>query len=320
MDLTTSLAQALAPSAPPLRKRAMLPAAAPPATVLQLSAAPTPLDPAVFANMLTPANPTGDQRPLWRFRNLVDPVPAFRREYVPSGLSTEAVYGNVLAGLQVGPDAAYARAVAANALRAFDAEAFPSLDGLPGTWRPVYPDPSDWTRLGDSTLYQDLAVDLTREDGDGDAAYAAVGQDQGSALSWRVAGHAPTPLDPFSRVERVTCKALVVQLQRPWLDLGLFSAGAWTLPGQPAGYVSSGSLQQNDGVLPLLPTSLVVAHSVRIEGAWGQVDAARIATAPAGGLSLGPFVVPPQDAGEGALASPAPQVMGWVSALVPRAP
>ena len=318
MDLTTPLAQALAPRAAP-RRRSLL-AATPPATVLQLSAAPTPLDPAVFANMLTPANPAGDLRPLWRFRNLVDPVPAFRREYVPSGLSTEAIYGSILAGLQVAPEAEYARALAASALRAFNAESFPSLDGLPGTWRPVYPDPSDWLRLGDPALYQDLTIDLARDAGDDTAAYAAIGQDQGSTLSWRVAGHAPTPLDPFSRVESVACKALVVQLQRPWFDLGLLSAGSWTLPGQPPGYVSSGSLQKNDGVLPLFPTSLVVAHSVRIEGAWGQADATRIASAPAGGLSLGPFVVPPQDAQDGALASPAPQVLGWVSALVPRAP
>ena len=92
------------------------------------------------------------------------------------------------------------------------------------------------------------------------------------ALNWLIAppGCKPVPvgLDPRTRLKALRAKALVVTITRQWLNLDLFRINGLYLPGQPSGLYSSGTLQDNDGLMPLIPSAFCLAVGVEIAGDW----------------------------------------------------
>jgi hypothetical protein len=283
--------------------------------VLQFASFPVMLDTKQYANALSDSNPNGNLIPLLALRNLIDPLPSFAQSYNPSDKSTEQTYETIIQGAVVKSDYPSITALLSQARQKFEANRFARMDGLPGWWRPVYVVPDDWYDLSKVERFQDLHIDLSDQGGDS-AAYAMIG---GTApLQFLTADRrkAGKSLDPQTTIRSLRMKYLLVSLRRPWLNPLLFQYAGWYLSQQASGFCSSGEIDTNPGVLPLLPTGMLLAKDVSIDVAWGDVDQAFLDTADVAlsSVSLGPFALRPQAPDSNI------QLIAWISSLIPYSP
>jgi hypothetical protein len=339
LDLTAALARALPEPAP--APGARLAKAAPfghgPAAVfatgadarpvLQLNDVPMPLNPADYRNSYSNTNPQGDQRTLYAFRALVDPVPEFGRAYRPSARSTERIYQNLVQGASIQTGQDFTTAVLASARKAFEESALENLVITPGKWHPVYAAPSDWYDPIQLDRFQPIELDLTDRNGSGRFIVLAGSE----RLQWRLGDPRRPELtkqpDPDTQPTSLRFRCLQVTLERPWLDFEVFGLRGWYLQGQPQGYYSTGQTATNKGILPLVPTRLLLGTDIRLDARVGadDRDLIRRSVATGAALSLGPF-----NLGSVALAGdrmqarpadkPALYLVGWCSDLVPLSP
>ena len=339
LDLAAALARALPEPAPAPGARlvkaarfgsgpaAVLATGADARPVLQLSDVPLPLNPADYRNPYSNTNPQGDQRTLYAFRALVDPVPEFGRAYRPSARSTERIYQNLVQGASVQTGQDFATAVLASARKAFEDSALENLVITPGKWHPVYATPSDWYDPAQLGRFQPIDLDLT----DSDASRPFTLLPGSERLQWRLGDPRRPELtqqpDPATQPTSLRFRCLQVTLERPWLDFELFGLRGWYLQGQPQGYYSTGQTAANQGVLPLVPTRLLLGTDIRLDAqvGAGDRDLVRRAAATGAALSLGPFnlgsVALAGDRVQGIPADqPALYLVGWCSDLVPLSP
>ena len=334
IDLTAALARSLPEPAPAPPSTGPIPRGGPKALtasvaakpVLQLNDVPLPLNPANYRNPYSNTNPQGDQRTLYAFRSLVDPVPEFDREYRPSARSTERIYQNLVRGASVQAGQDFATAVLAGARQSFEETALENLVITPGKWHPVYATPGDWYDTAQIGRFQPIELDLAD---DGNGAFTLLpGSDR---LQWRLGDprrpQLTKPPDPDTRPTSLRFRCLQVTLQRPWLDFEVFGLHGWFLQGQPEGYYSTGEATTNPGLLPLVPTRLLLGTDIRLDARLGadDRDLVRQATSGALPLSLGPFELGSVVlSGDQIQAAPAGQpllsLVGWCSDLVPLAP
>jgi hypothetical protein len=283
--------------------------------ILQLNRFPVSIDTGRYQNALSGRNPGGDQRPLFAFHQLVDPVPAYTRSYFASAGSTQQIYESLLNGASVDGDSTFAASVLSEAKARFESEKFANLDGTLGMWRPVYATPEDWSTAGPER-FQSMDIDLDAL-ADPQNAFAMIGGDEDLELrlgSDRASGAASAI---GTKVRSVRVEYLLVGLRRPWLHPMLFETNDWFLSGQDAGFCSSGNLSSNRGVLPLIPTGLLLGRKVDVSAGLSAAEASVLTQAKSAGkpVSLGPFLLSaPGDTGTTL------QVIGWTSDLVPFSP
>lgn len=304
--------------------------------VLQLTHEPTALNPQHYADPFSGSNPDGSYTSLYAFRVLVDPIPFFKRYYLPSSASTEAVYGDIVTGATVLGDAGYARTVFASAQERFEAYRFIGLTPYQSSWRPVYATPADWYSVEQSGRFQTMELDLSAAE-TVQHRYIVLGASRsGEPLSWRIgddqANAVSVPLSPGTRLQSLRLKYLEVHLTREWLNPTIFSMDGWFLQGQRAGFCSTGKTDENDGVLPLLTSSLFIGIDTTVAADWSEADRNFLDRALKENkyLALGSFVLQtgaqPVNYGaslDSAAIAAAPQtlyVIGWLSALVPLSP
>jgi hypothetical protein len=285
-----------------------------PKPVLQFAPFPVTLDIARYENAQSNSNPNGDLRPLFEFRSLVDPAPGFARFYSPSGVSTEQTYETILNGAVVTTGNSFATALVSKAKKQFAEKSFAQMDGTPGVWRPVYAVPADWCDLSKLGRFQELNIDLSDQ---GDSApYSMIGGS--AALQLSIAGHSTEgkTLDLRTTLRSLRMKYMLVSFQRPWLNPLLFQSAGWYLSQQARGFCSSGDIDSNSGVLPLLTTAILLAKDVSIDAAWAREDRAFIDSAKSSrtAVSLGPFSVDRE------LPDSNVNLIGWISSLVPYSP
>lgn len=287
--------------------RKALPPARP---VLQLAEFPMVIDPALYADPRSAANPTGDLRAARAFRDLVDPLPGFSAGYLPSGQSTELIYKAILDGAQ-SSGSGLAASTLYNARMLFKNSAMPGLDGSVINWHLVDASPWKWY---DTTTFQPVTVSLSRDPG---STFQVIGD---APLRWRVNGRVSGP-SSASRIKKVTLQCQMVVLSRPWLCTSLFSMSGWSLPPEPDGYCSSGRTDNNSGILPLLPSALLIGQVNTIVAQWGGSDLAKLASVRSGrSVSLGPFPVQ-SVASDGSLRGTGQLgLVGVVSRLMPYSP
>ncbi len=283
--------------------------------VLQFSPLPITIDPDEYQDPHSDSNPAGGYLSLYRFRELVDPVPAFSRYYSPSGNSTEDIYGKIVNGLAVKAGSPFAAGLKADAQHKFQESGFANMDGIPGNWRPVYAVPEDWYDTSRGDRYKELSFDLNDPGGE-DGPFARIGGERPLQLSLGGGLGDSVALDPETRIRSVRMNYLLVQFRRPWLNSMLFAAEGWYLSGQPEGWCSSGKTDVNPGVLPLLPTGMLLARDVSLDVAWSRKDQAFLDSASAAekAVFLGPLALHPQ------ASSSSLQIIGWISSLVPYSP
>jgi hypothetical protein len=278
--------------------------------IVLLNAFPMTLDPNDYANARSTGNPNGDMRALWRFRQLVDPLPQFSQFYMPSSLLTESTYRQIVQGAVIDGDNSFASDVIGNAKRTLQYQSFSNMDGTPGSWLPVYCVPDDWYDVTELDRYNKVSLDLTQITGNGGA---------GNLPEWQrgdsMGTPATQPLDTASKIHSASMKYLMVNIVRPWFDALLFATDGWYLSGQMEGFCSSG---QNDGrgVIPLVPASLILGTDVSIEADWSTKDRQIMEDAKSAQkqLSLGPLLIQP-----GSQKSSI-QVIGWMMSLLPFSP
>jgi hypothetical protein len=292
--------------------------------VLQLNAFPVALSAHTYANALSTDNPNGSLAALWAFRQLIDPVPDMSQYYAASTGSTESVYRLIAQGAAVAgssPPATFATQVILDAQKQIAAaKGYANMDGTVGSWLPVQAVPEDWCSALNN--YSNLTVDLAADQLDANSSsgpYTVLGSSADN-LQWHLgAGSAlrAQALSPSSLPSSVQMKYLMVSLTRPWFNPVLFKTLGWELPGQSPGFCSSGTAQNNPGVLPIVPTGLILGTQIQINAStWGAPDQQLIQAAQAGGppLALGPFPVLPK------AAPPTVHVIGWISSITPLSP
>ena len=133
----------------------------------------------------------------------------------------------------------------------------------------------------------------------------------------------------------ISAKLKTVRIMRPWLNAILFTMKGWWLKGATVNGISNGQLKGNENsVLPLLPTAIVVASDVTIKADFSAQDQSHIEKSVSGSARVGwgPFSVggsyshseshdkltATYDAG--ALRIPGMQILAWVSTITPASP
>jgi len=283
--------------------------------VFQFNPFPITLDANIYRNPRSDSNPGGDLRSLFAFRLIVDPVPSFSHYYSPSGRSTEEIYGQIVEGVSVAVHSPFTEQVIADAKRQFYEGGFANMDGTPGQWHPVYAVPEDWYDTSQGGRYKDLDFDLSDQGGK-DGRFTVIGGQSDLQLSVGGGLGSSASLDPRTKIRSVTMKYLLVQFRRPWLNFLLFESAGWCLSSQPQGFCSSGKTDENSGVLPLLPTGMLLAKDISIDVEWSKADQAFLESAKSSKqpVFLGPLALQPQGS------SSSLQVIGWISSLVPYSP
>ena len=290
-------------------------AVAPAKPVFQFNPFPITLDANNYKDPRSDSNPGGDLRSLAAFRQLVDPVPNFSHYYSAGTKSTEKIYGAIVEGLSVTGDSPFTLQMINEAKEQFHQGSFANMDGTPGQWRPVYALPEDWWDTSQSGRYKELDFDLSDRKALNGSFTVIDGPDDLQLSAGKGPG-ASAPLAPDTKIKSITMKYLLVQLHRPWLNFSLFELSGWFLSGQPQGWCSSGKADENSGVIPLLPTGMLLAKDISIDAEWGRADQAFLESANASRqpVFLGPLALQPQSSASSL------QVIGWISSLVPYSP
>jgi hypothetical protein len=177
----------------------------------------------------------------------------------------------------------------------------------------------------------DTDIDLTSTSDAMLAGYNVLDGGGPDSITWTVNG-AARPLGAGSSLRRLRFKRGMVTFDRPWLDPAILRYAGWHVPGVRAGLYSTGSLDSNDGMFPLLVAGMIIAADVEISGSWAPEDREIVKTAirTKTPINLGPFTLggpspagqppPSLDFASGTVSVPGVQVYGFWSGLVPLTP
>lgn len=139
-------------------------------------------------------------------------------------------------------------------------------------------------------------------------------------------------LDQETKDLQISFRCCRVNFNRPWMLKSLLEISGWTLPGQAAGSLSSGTLENNSGTFPLLPIGFIAIRDLSIRASWGKVDReiAAQATSDKNTLGFGPFALSGHYAESSksykssfdgtTISAPGLQVLGWINLVLPFAP
>jgi hypothetical protein len=139
-------------------------------------------------------------------------------------------------------------------------------------------------------------------------------------------------LDQETKDLQISFRCCRVNFNRPWMLKSLLEISGWTLPGQATGSLSSGTLENNSGIFPLLPIGFIAIRDLSIRASWGKVDReiAAQATSDQGTLGFGPFALSGHYAESSksykssfdgtTISAPGLQILGWINLVLPYAP
>lgn len=279
-------------------------------TKLQLTRFPVVIDLDYYRNSHSSDNPTGDYCAAYRFYELSDEASQLTTFF--EGMhSVSSVWSGILNSTVSGDG--YMCNLLMQAKESFRLSRMYGMGGVPEDWYQVNAKPSNW---------YDLVVDsdnLTRIEIDP--------RSMEVVLCWDLDEDKRQSLDSVSSVKRICMDVLNVEFVRPWLYRELLEA-EWEIPGIKRGYFSTGNMNYNDGVLPLIPQSMLVGTNLSIEGNFSKKDLAVLSDRSIGKLSIGPFAVSTDDAPveigqeqtELRISSKTTQVVGYISYVVPLCP
>ena len=262
--------------------------------VFQLSAFPTPVDPDLFKNALSPTRPVsmgGSYVALREFYNLVDRIPYFQRTYFPGHLSSEELYGRLLTLSDIASDApSHVKEVFYEAKRMYEQASLDDMTGIGARYRPHFPNVDNWWDLETVAPTKLTLESLTPQELPTAATLPGT-----ENLAWQLEGFpGAASLAPETTLKEISFKLRLVLIERPWLEPLLFQFGKYIeVQGLEGGWFSSGSFTENGGSFPLLPIGFLVVADVTIKATWGHADQSVVDLVREGSImgSLGPFVV-----------------------------
>ncbi len=207
-----------------------------------------------------------------------------------------------------------------------------------GSWYLAYATPTNWadkdtalanmTQLSISTsnLSQSASSSFSQWGGGLSAGWGlwTIGANAGGSSSSQTEQTTSTDFTMTANIE-------VVRIYRPWYDPTLFQMQDWFVNGFQAGGISDG---KGNGVLPLVPTALIVARNFQLTGSFSEKDKSIIQSAVNGGASVGwgPFQIGGSYSNSSSqekvnatfdgttLTVPGMQVIGYVNAITPACP
>lgn len=277
---------------------------------LQLNRFPVVIDLDNYRNSHSSDNPTGDYRAAYRLYELSDEASQLTT-FFEGAHSVSSVWNAIINSAVT--DNEYVRNLLRQAKDSFRLSRMYGMGGVPEDWYQVNAQPSNW---------YDLVLDpnnLTRIEIDSHS--------MEFVLCWDMDKDKHELLDPDSSVSRICMDVLNVEFIRPWLCRELLEA-EWGISGIKRGYFSSGNMRYNDGVLPLIPQSMLVGTNLSVEGNFSEKDLAVLTNRSIGKLSIGPFAVSTgnapveieQEQTQSRISSKTMQVVGYTSYGVPLCP
>ncbi|MGI4873108.1 MAG: hypothetical protein ACRYFX_18265 [Janthinobacterium lividum] len=210
--------------------------------------------------------------------------------------------------------------------------------GNPSPWYMAYATPTNW--YDDSALPNFSTLTLTSDNLATTTSSSYTDYSAGGSASWglwSVGGdasghHEDAHYHMDANTFGLSAKIAVVQINRPWLNDLLFKTQGWSLLGQGADKISNGTLQNNSGgLLPLIPTALIIARNIEITADWSSEDKQHVADSITTHASVGwgPFAVSGSYShgsssdsfastfDGGTLKIPGMQIIGFVNEIVP---
>jgi hypothetical protein len=202
--------------------------------------------------------------------------------------------------------------------------------------------PSDWHSVNSATkwttvdtrgggLYRNSTSEFTS--GGGSAGFSlgifSIGGGGGHSVQHR-------HMASETRNLRFSFDYTLVSIRRPWLTFSLLATKRWNLSNlYKKGQVSNGAKTgQDNSIMPVLPTEMVVVRNVKISADWSKsdLDFMKQQTNAGGGFSIGPFSIAGNYANSksketfsaawagSTLIVPSVQIMGWIGQVLPFCP
>lgn len=277
---------------------------------LQLNRYPLIIDLDYYRNSHSSDNPTGDYHAAYRFYELSDEASRLTT-FFEGVYSVSSVWRGIINSAV--SDNGYVCNLLTQAKDSFRLSKMYGMGGIPEDWYQVNAKPSNWYDLAlDSNNLTHIEIDPRNME---------------VALYWDMDENNRQSLDSDSSIKKICMDVLNVEFVRPWLCRELFEA-EWRIPGLKQGYFSTGNMNYNDGVLPLIPHSMLVGTKLSVEGDFSKKDLAILTDRSIGKLSIGPFAVStcdiPVEINQGQtqlqISSKTTQVVGYVSYGVPLCP
>jgi hypothetical protein len=265
---------------------------APVKQIIQMSAVPFVFDIDDYRNQWSEINREGDLNKNKLFRDLVDPIPSFITSYQPSQKSFERCYGKLLQGARCTTRAA--SFVFDDAKKQFERSVQSSPGGISGSWHMVKVRNPNWTDFTNARK-----VTLTMGDVLSSSMYNIIG---GKSEPLVLFDENTTDYDPVKRINSISFNCIVVELIREWYDPLIWTTPGWTLDDYGKGWISTGECDNNTGIIPLIPSALVIGFETDFDVEW-KTEANQNA-------SLGAFPLDPRKA----------FLVAVISDLVPFAP
>ncbi len=154
-----------------------------------------------------------------------------------------------------------------------------------------------------------------------------------------VVNHAEAPVRPVVIAQPVVAKPVTsssltlsmqvqrVNILREWMNPLLFRLGGWSLEGLAPGSLSTGTVDGNTGLFPLLPVAFLAIRNVSIHGTWSSDDKtyAGQATAAGSAVAFGPLTLSNAAASQSSfdgstLTVPGMQIVAWICSPLPKMP
>jgi hypothetical protein len=108
----------------------------------------------------------------------------------------------------------------------------------------------------------------------------------------------------------------LVNIARPWYNAALLNMKSWYMFGTRDGEYSTGTIDDNPGMFPLLPNAFIAIRDLKVTANWAQQDVQTVQQA----KYFGPFDVRSASFQQNTLSAPGLQVVAWVSRLNPKLP
>jgi hypothetical protein len=107
-----------------------------------------------------------------------------------------------------------------------------------------------------------------------------------------------------------------VNIDRQWLKFALLNLKNWYIIGTSSGQYSSGNLDSNTGLFPLLPIAFIAIRDLKITADWSSQDLDTIQQS----ASIGPFDIQNNSINQNTIEVKGLQIIAWISKATPLLP
>lgn len=300
-----------------------------PQVLLQLNSTPFIINTEEYKNAQSASNPLGDYKAAYRFSLLADVIPILSPNYVSSMNTLSKIWRNLINSMNT--ENSFTRSILEDSITNFKSAKMAGIGGIPEDWYNVVASPTNWCELLENEKNL-LPLEIDLMNGDDEQKEFLVLNNQ-SGWNWKIISensNTETPINRNSAITKISMNVLRVDFYRSWLDFELLNSPAWKIDGIDEGYYSSGKLDNNDGIFPLIPQGFLVGNNIKIEGEFSKEDLNLISESQDIGqtLSLGSLMLQNKDVlvdivqenDKTILSSKTNQIIGFISRIVPLSP